>query len=77
MPGAPALEEICQLPEYYPTRTETSSSPLCSRDGGIDRRECGDRRFGTGGGVKTRMLLEHLEIPIAYLPVDISRTTAD
>ena len=29
--------------------------------------------FGTGGGVKTRMLLEQLENPIAYVPVDISK----
>ena len=29
--------------------------------------------FGTGAGVKTRMLLEHLENPIAYVPVDISK----
>src|SRR5207237_9783535 len=29
--------------------------------------------FGTGAGIKTRMLLEHLENPIAYVPVDISK----
>ena len=29
--------------------------------------------FGTGAGTKTRMLLEHLENPIAYVPVDISK----
>jgi dimethylhistidine N-methyltransferase len=29
--------------------------------------------FGTGAGVKTRMLLEQLENPIAYVPVDISK----
>src|SRR5262249_28406524 len=29
--------------------------------------------FGTGAGVKTRMLLERLENPIAFVPVDISR----
>ncbi|HEX8279846.1 MAG TPA: L-histidine N(alpha)-methyltransferase, partial [Chthoniobacterales bacterium] len=29
--------------------------------------------FGTGAGVKTRMLLERLKNPIAYVPIDISR----
>jgi dimethylhistidine N-methyltransferase len=29
--------------------------------------------FGTGAGIKTRMLLENLENPIAYVPVDISK----
>ena len=29
--------------------------------------------FGTGAGVKTRMLLEHLKDLIAYVPVDISK----
>ncbi len=29
--------------------------------------------FGTGAGIKTRMLLEALENPIAYVPVDISK----
>ncbi len=29
--------------------------------------------FGTGAGIKTRMLLEGLDNPIAYVPVDISK----
>jgi dimethylhistidine N-methyltransferase len=29
--------------------------------------------FGTGAGIKTRMLLEQLQNPIAYIPVDISK----
>jgi dimethylhistidine N-methyltransferase len=29
--------------------------------------------LGTGAGIKTRMLLQHLENPIAYVPVDISK----
>jgi dimethylhistidine N-methyltransferase len=29
--------------------------------------------FGSGSGLKTRLLLEHLQCPAAYVPVDISR----
>ena len=29
--------------------------------------------FGTGAGIKTRLLLEQLDNPIAYVPVDISK----
>ncbi|KAF1006927.1 MAG: Histidine N-alpha-methyltransferase [Luteibacter sp.] len=30
--------------------------------------------YGSGSGIKTRMLLEHLKAPIAYVPVEISRS---
>jgi dimethylhistidine N-methyltransferase len=72
--GARLFDRITTLEEYYPTRTEL----------GIMRRSIADmaRRigpaaqvveFGSGSGVKTRILLEHLEDPAAYVPVDISR----
>ena len=42
-------------------------------NGGFHRRECGDCRLRHRRGIKTRMLLDHLENPIAYVPVDISK----
>jgi Uncharacterized conserved protein len=42
-------------------------------NGGFHRRECEIVGFGTGAGIKTRILLGHLENPIAYVPVDISK----
>ncbi len=71
--GSKLFEAICELPEYYLTRTEL----------GIMREHLGDMsaavgprasviEFGSGAGVKTRYLLEHLDRPSAYLPVDIS-----
>jgi len=72
--GSELFQEICELPEYYVTRTETD---ILRRYGGEMADSIGANAeligFGTGAGVKTRMLLEHLENPIAYVPVDISK----
>ncbi|MEY2501946.1 MAG: hypothetical protein QOI07_2280 [Verrucomicrobiota bacterium] len=72
--GADLFQQICELPEYYITRTETEllrhSAPEISESIGANAALIG---FGTGAGIKTRMLLEHLHNPIAYIPVDISK----
>lgn len=71
--GSLLFERICQLPEYYLTRTEL----------GIMRDYIGEIataigpnasviEFGSGAGVKTRLLLDKLRRPVAYIPVDIS-----
>ncbi|HZQ48441.1 MAG TPA: L-histidine N(alpha)-methyltransferase, partial [Verrucomicrobiae bacterium] len=68
-PGACLFEAICELEEYYPTRTET----------GILQRNIvevaalpGPRTnlvdLGSGSGLKTRLLLEHLDRPASYCP---------
>jgi dimethylhistidine N-methyltransferase len=71
--GSELFDEICRLPEYYPTRTE-----LALMDEHLD--EVADRvgpraaviELGAGSNQKIRMLLEALHEPIAYVPVDIS-----
>jgi L-histidine Nalpha-methyltransferase len=72
--GADLFQEICELPEYYITRTETEllrrCAPEISESIGANAAVIG---FGTGAGIKTRMLLEQLQNPIAYIPVDISK----
>lgn len=72
--GADLFQEICELPEYYITRTETELlrrfAPEIAESIGPNAALIG---FGTGAGIKTRMLLEHLQDPIAYIPVDISK----
>jgi dimethylhistidine N-methyltransferase len=72
--GADLFQKICELPEYYITRTETELlrrySPEISESIGANAALIG---FGTGAGIKTRMLLERLQNPIAYIPVDISK----
>jgi dimethylhistidine N-methyltransferase len=71
--GSVLFEKICTLPEYYPTRTELR----ILRDHAADfARLIGPDaeivEFGAGAGEKIRVLLDVLERPRAYLPIDIS-----
>jgi dimethylhistidine N-methyltransferase len=72
--GSDLFQKICELPEYYVTRTERK---ILERYGAEMAESIGENAelvgFGTGAGVKTRMLLGHLRKPIAYVPVDISK----
>ncbi|MDX1441638.1 MAG: L-histidine N(alpha)-methyltransferase [Nitrosopumilaceae archaeon] len=74
--GSELFEKICELPEYYPTRTEiTILKKLQSElppflDGNFRLVE-----LGSGSSVKTRILLEvfsKLQKKIEYFPIDIS-----
>lgn len=72
--GSQLFDEICWLEEYYPTRTEVS----ILREHGEDMaRLLGPNRliveYGSGSGLKTRMLLDALVDPAGYVPIDISR----
>ena len=71
--GAQLFEQICELPEYYPTRTEIAI--LRSHLPEI-AASLGPRRWvvepGSGSGLKTRLLLEALHQPAGYVPIDIS-----
>jgi dimethylhistidine N-methyltransferase len=72
--GSDLFQEICELPEYYVTRTETE---ILRQHGAEIAESIGENAelvgFGTGAGVKTRMVLDHLRNVIAYVPVDISK----
>jgi len=72
--GSDLFQEICRLPEYYITRAETEILQQhvveLAESVGAKAELVG---FGTGAGVKTRLLLECLTDPIAYVPVDISK----
>ena len=72
--GSDLFQKICKLPEYYITRTERQIlrqyGPEVAESIGENAELVG---FGTGAGVKTRMLLGHLKNLIAYVPVDISK----
>ena len=72
--GAQLFEEICELPEYYLTRAELEI--LHARADEIAAL-AGPRvallEYGSGAGVKIRLLLDALEQPAAYVPIDISR----
>src|SRR6266480_1409481 len=71
--GATFFQKICELPEYYITRTEIdildqNRADIASRLG-PNIELIG---LGTGAGTKTRILIEALESPAVYIPVDIS-----
>jgi dimethylhistidine N-methyltransferase len=71
--GSQLFDQICELDEYYPTRVETeimraSADDMAARIG----QQAVIVEYGSGSSSKTRILLEHLVAPKAYLPVDIS-----
>ncbi len=72
--GSALFETICDLDEYYLTRTELaimdrSVEEIASQFGaGVMLIE-----FGSGSSRKTRMLLDHLRDLAAYVPIDISQ----
>jgi dimethylhistidine N-methyltransferase len=73
--GCQLFEEICQLDEYYLTRTEIgilrkNATEICRALG----PKCLLVEFGSGSNVKIRILLDHLFALVAYVPVDIART---
>ena len=70
--GSELFEQITDLPEYYPTRTETA---LLKAHGLDFARAVGEGRavveFGAGSSRKTPHLLRAIR-PAAYVPIDIS-----
>jgi dimethylhistidine N-methyltransferase len=72
--GAQLFQQICDLPEYYITRTEIEILRL---HGAEMAKTLGPQieliGLGTGAGTKTRILLEELRDPRVYVPIDISK----
>jgi len=72
--GAQLFQEICDLPEYYITRTEIEILRLHGAD---MAKALGPQveliGLGTGAGTKTRILLEELHNLAVYVPIDISK----
>lgn len=71
--GSKLFDEITELDEYYLTRTETGIMECYASQ---IAEEIGPGALivepGSGSSVKTRILLDHVEAPAAYVPVDIS-----
>jgi len=70
--GSELFEAITQLPEYYPTRTETALLETHCREV-AELAGKGDAvvEFGSGSSAKTPILLQAVA-PSAYVPIDIS-----
>jgi dimethylhistidine N-methyltransferase len=71
--GSRLFDRICELPEYYPTRTELG---ILERSVGQMAALAGPRaeivEFGAGSLRKVRLLLQAFDAPARYLPIDIS-----
>ncbi|MBW4489713.1 MAG: L-histidine N(alpha)-methyltransferase [Trichocoleus desertorum ATA4-8-CV12] len=73
--GSQLFEQICELPEYYLTRTETAilqqyASAIAQITGPCELVE-----LGSGSAIKTRILLDAyaaLDQPLHYMPIDVS-----
>jgi dimethylhistidine N-methyltransferase len=73
--GSELFEEITRQPEYYLTRVELQlledSAPEIAEAVGPRAHVV---EYGSGSGRKTRLLLDALEDPVAYTPIEISRS---
>jgi L-histidine N-alpha-methyltransferase len=71
--GSEWFEEITEVPEYYPTRTETrllaGLAPELEGESGAVRSLV---EIGSGSSRKTRLLLAAMPALARYVPVDIS-----
>lgn len=76
--GSQLFDQICELPEYYLTRTETrilrDCAPQIAELAGPGRALV---EFGSGSSVKSRLLLDAMKGLAAYTPIDISREHLD
>ncbi len=71
--GSQLFDQICELDAYYPTRTELEIMESHVESIAF---QLGEQvmlvEYGSGSSIKTRTLLDALEDPVAYVPVDIS-----
>lgn len=81
--GSALFEQICDLPEYYPTRTEQGILEICAAEIARLTGACELVELGSGSSRKTRLLLEAYSEPnssLQYCPIDVSagmlKTTA-
>ena len=71
--GSKLFDAICELPEYYPTRTEREIMRRHLPEiAALIGPEAAVIEFGAGSNTKARQLLRGLERPVAYVPVEIS-----
>jgi dimethylhistidine N-methyltransferase len=71
--GSRLFEAICELPEYYPTRTETALLREAAAEiAGLIPDGAALVEFGSGASVKTRLVLDAAPQIAVYAPIDIS-----
>lgn len=73
--GSALFEQITDLPEYYPTRTEQAILEQCALEIAHLTGSCDLVELGSGSSRKTRLLLEaygQLHTHLHYCPIDVS-----
>jgi L-histidine N-alpha-methyltransferase len=76
--GSRLFEAICELPEYYPTRTEHALLTEIADAVIAATRPTQMVELGSGASRKTRVLLDALtrvEPAATYMPIDVSEST--
>jgi dimethylhistidine N-methyltransferase len=73
--GAALFDRLCSQPEFYLTRAELAlmdahAADIAAQIGPVAALI----ELGSGTSLKTRLLLEEMESPVAYMPVDVART---
>ena len=72
--GSALFDRICELPEYYPTRTEAAIMQANAAEmAALVRPDSLLIEYGSGSSIKTRILLDRLPRLAGYVPMDISR----
>ena len=73
--GSQLFEQICQLPEYYPTRTEAIILKQYAAEI-VEQTQAAELvELGSGSSTKTRFILDaynNIDTPLYYTPVDVS-----
>ena len=71
--GSELFDQICELEEYYVTRTEMAIMDQCIEEIALEiGKDVMLVEYGSGSSTKTRKLLRHLQELTAYVPIDIS-----
>lgn len=72
--GSYLFDQICETDEYYLTRAELE---IMDTHAESIAHQLGTQvmlvEYGSGSSIKTRTLLDALDSPVAYVPVDISK----
>lgn len=76
--GSELFEKICETEDYYVTRADLELhhaylSDICQKIG----PQAHVIEFGSGAGIKTRLLLKTLDRPRGYTPIEISATALE
>jgi dimethylhistidine N-methyltransferase len=71
--GSGLFDQICELDEYYVTRTENAlMDQYAGEMAEAIGPECLLIEYGAGSSTKIRSLLDNLKDPAAFVPIDIS-----